>query len=175
MTSSLPSFTRASIAEEHASPTSLYVVIDAQVYDLTDFADGHPGGAHVLHQVAGQDATSEFYSLHRQEVLQRYTKLVVGTVEGETSAVLDVKPGELCPVPYAEPMWLSPEFAKSPYYDESHRRLQAAARLFVDMHFRPEALQIEESGERPSGEIIKMMSWVVPPYMSRRRWWWWWW
>ena len=94
MSASLPSFTRASVAEKHASPDSLYVIIDAQVYDLTEFADAHPGGAHVLHQVAGKDATSEFFSLHRLEVLDRYSKLIVGAVEGEKPAVLDIKPGE---------------------------------------------------------------------------------
>ena len=32
----------------------------------------HPGGAAVLRDVAGQDATSAFYNLHRHEVLSKY-------------------------------------------------------------------------------------------------------
>ncbi|PWW72510.1 acyl-CoA dehydrogenase NM domain-like protein [Tuber magnatum] len=136
---------------------SLHLIIDSKVYDLTDFADAHPGGVHVLLQVAGQDATSEFYSMHRHEILTKYASMVIGTVQGETPQVIEPKPGDLCPIPYAEPMWLSPEF-KSPYYDESHRRLQKEVRVFVDEYVRPEALRIEEAGERPSAEIIKRMA-----------------
>jgi cytochrome b involved in lipid metabolism len=31
----------------------------------TDFIDSHPGGEGVLIEVAGKDATAEFYGLHR--------------------------------------------------------------------------------------------------------------
>ncbi len=61
--------TRAEVAENNTEG-SLWFVIDSKVYDVTGFLDAHPGGEAVLKQVAGQDATDEFYSLHRQEVLQ---------------------------------------------------------------------------------------------------------
>ena len=77
----------------------------------------------MLEQVAGQDATTAFYNLHRQEVLDKYQELCIGTIEGEKSEVIVGKPGDLSPVPYAEPLWLRPQF-KSPYFKESHRALQ---------------------------------------------------
>src|ERR1700761_8467208 len=104
---------------QHSTTDSLWIIIDSKVYDLTDFADAHPGGVHVLEQVAGTDATTEFYNLHRQEVLQKYAFTCIGTVKGETSKVTVPKPGDLSLVPYAEPTWLSPQF-KSPYLKESH-------------------------------------------------------
>lgn len=95
-------FTRDEVAKNN-TVDSLHIVIDSNVYDLTEFADAHPGGAHVLLQVAGKDATSEFFQMHRHEVLLRYTKLCIGTITGEKPEVIVPQPGDLCPVPYAEP------------------------------------------------------------------------
>jgi len=67
---------------------SLWFVIDSKVYDVTDFLDAHPGGEAVLKQVAGTDATEAFYNLHRQEVLQKYSNLCIGTIDGEKSKVI---------------------------------------------------------------------------------------
>jgi cytochrome b involved in lipid metabolism len=44
---------------KHNSAASLWIVIDSEVYNLTAFADLHPGGVHVLLDLAGKDATEE--------------------------------------------------------------------------------------------------------------------
>ena len=148
--------TRDEVAK-HNSEDSTWFIIDHKVYDVTDFVDAHPGGAYVLQQVAGKDCTEEFYNLHRQEVLQKYEDLCIGTIDGEKSEVLVQKLGELSPVPYAEPTWLQPQFS-SPYYKDSHRRLQKAMRLFVDTHITPEAQKSEVEGKHISQELIDKMS-----------------
>ena len=118
--------------------------------------DAHPGGESVLKQVAGTDATEAFYNLHRQEVLQKYSSLCIGTIEGEQPQVLEHKSGDLSAVPYGEPTWLTPQF-KSPYYKESHRRLQKAMRKFVDEEVYPVAQECEKEGTIiPQGLIDKM-------------------
>ena len=98
-----------------------WVIIDSRVYDLSRFANLHPGGLSVLldEEVAGQDATKVFYGLHRQEVLQKpqYQRLQIGSIEGEMVTVSPLAPGELSKVPYAEPTWLS-EGYYSPYYND---------------------------------------------------------
>jgi alkylation response protein AidB-like acyl-CoA dehydrogenase len=142
---------------QHTSEESLWCVIDSVVYDLTDFVDAHPGGESVLRQVAGQDATTAFYNLHRHEVLSKYADLAIGTVEGEKPQVITPKPGDLSQVPYAEPLWLAPQF-KSPYYKDSHRRLQRAMREFVDEHLVKEAQECESTGRYISQEFIEHMS-----------------
>ena len=147
--------TRDEVAQNN-TPDSLWVIIDAKVYDLTDFVDAHPGGESVLHQVAGTDATSAFYNLHRHEVLEKYSTLQIGTIKNETPQVVEVGAGELSPVPYAEPGWLSPVF-KSPYYATSHRKLQRSVRRWVDERLKPEAAEKELSGERISDEVIYEM------------------
>lgn len=68
------------------------------MYDLTDFIDAHPGGETVLKQVAGTDATTAFYNLHRHEVLQKYQSLQIGRVKGEEPQVVDPQPGDLSQV-----------------------------------------------------------------------------
>ena len=72
------------IVAQHNTADDLWCIIDHKAYDLSDFLDAHPGGSVVLTQVAGQDATTAFYNLHRQEVLQKYAALCVGTLDGET-------------------------------------------------------------------------------------------
>lgn len=150
------SFSRQEV-RSHASDDSLWCIIDSTVYDLTDFVDAHPGGESVLRQVAGQDATQVFYNLHRHEVLARYADLAVGTVDGEQPQVISPQPGDLSPVPYAEPLWLSPPF-RSPYYGDSHRRLQRAMRRFTDEHLLPEAQECETTGRYISQQMIDRMS-----------------
>lgn len=148
--------TREAVAS-HNKPDDLWCIIDHKVYDLTDFVDAHPGGSVVLEQIAGTDATTAFYNLHRQEVLEKYASLCIGTVEGEKPEVVTLVPGELSPVPYAEPLWLRPQF-KSPYFKESHRALQRKVREFVDTYVTPEAQEKEKSGEYISQELIDRMA-----------------
>lgn len=149
-------YTRAEVAK-HTTEDSLWFVIDSKVYDATDFVDAHPGGESVLRQVAGQDATVSFYNLHRHEVLSKYEDLCIGTLEGEKPQVITPQPGDLSTVPYAEPLWLTPNY-KSPYYNDSHRRLQKAMRIFTDTHITPEAQAREADGKYISQSLVDIMA-----------------
>jgi len=148
--------TRQEVAK-HTSEEDLWVIVDHKIYDLSDFVYAHPGGSVVLLQFAGQDATQAFYNLHRHEVLQQYSDLCLGVVEGEKSEVIDPQPGDLSKVPYAEPLWLTPQF-KTPYYNDGHRRFQKAMRTFVETEVVPEAHQKEKDGTFVSQELIDKMA-----------------
>ncbi|KAK3726089.1 hypothetical protein LTR37_000237 [Vermiconidia calcicola] len=150
------SLTREDVAK-HNSEDDLWFIVDHKVYDVSDFIDAHPGGSVVLEQVAGQDATQAFYNLHRHEVLQQYSKLCIGIIEGEKPEVIELQPGDLSQVPYAEPSWLAPQY-KSPYFTESHHRLRKAMRKFVEIHTKPEAQEKEKTGEFISQELIDKMA-----------------
>ena len=149
-------FTRAEVAK-HNTEDSVWFIVDTVVYDVSDFLDAHPGGEAVLRQVAGQDATAAFYNLHRQEVLVKYKDLAIGTIAGEKQSIITPQPGDISLVPYAEPLWLTPQF-KSPYFKDSHRRLQKAMRLFTDLYITPEALEKERTGEHIGQHLIDRMS-----------------
>ncbi|GAA6063434.1 hypothetical protein JCM10212_002620 [Sporobolomyces blumeae] len=151
----LKTFTTDEVAK-HNKEGDLWIIIDSAVYDLSKFVDMHPGGAHVLVQVAGQDATEAFFGMHRSEVLVKYGRYIIGTVEGRKPEYLLPTPGTLSPVPYAEPTWLREGF-KSPYYKDSHRALQKAIREFTDEHVRPDAQLHEKDGKRPTVELIEKM------------------
>ena len=46
----------------HKSHEDRWIVIDGQVYDVTEWSKRHPGGSRVIGHYAGQDATvSNFY------------------------------------------------------------------------------------------------------------------
>jgi 4-hydroxysphinganine ceramide fatty acyl 2-hydroxylase len=50
----LPTLTAAEVAK-HNSEKSCYVTLGANVYDVTDFLDSHPGGAELVLEYAGKD------------------------------------------------------------------------------------------------------------------------
>jgi len=149
------SFTREEVAR-HNKEDGLWLIIDTKVYDVTEFVDAHPGGLHVLREVAGKDCTRDFYNLHRQEVLQKYPELYIGTLQGEEPQILVPNPGDLSHVPYGEPTWLSPEY-NSPYFGDSHKRLRKAMREFTETHIFPHALDAALRGEAISDELIRKM------------------
>ena len=67
--------------EKHNKRDDLWIIIDHKVYDITEFANIHPGGKHLLYSVGGQDATDYFYELHRKEILLEVgDEYVIGTL-----------------------------------------------------------------------------------------------
>lgn len=72
----------------HNSRDSCWVVIEGQVYDLTDFLEDHPGGASIILRYAGkvntircrtnmarltgsQDATEEYLPVHPPGTIEK--------------------------------------------------------------------------------------------------------
>ncbi|KAI8150651.1 putative cytochrome b5 1, partial [Colletotrichum sp. SAR 10_70] len=47
-----------------ARETGMYVIINGGVYDFTGYCDMHPGGASLISQLAGQDATAAWSQAH---------------------------------------------------------------------------------------------------------------
>ncbi|GAA5925656.1 hypothetical protein JCM3775_001465 [Rhodotorula graminis] len=57
---------------KHNSRESLWMCIDDEVWDVTNFVDLHPGGAKVMEQNAGKDVTKLFKSLHPPNTLRKF-------------------------------------------------------------------------------------------------------
>ncbi|KAJ7446514.1 FMN-dependent dehydrogenase-domain-containing protein [Mycena galericulata] len=56
---------------EHNSPTSCWVIIKNNVYDVTDFLQEHPGGAKIILKYAGRDATDAYEPIHPPDALEK--------------------------------------------------------------------------------------------------------
>ena len=54
-------------------------------------------------------------------------------------------------------MFLSAGYKASPYFKDSHYRVQKEMRKFIDEHVYPDAQACEESGKRMSQNILDMM------------------
>ncbi|OJJ31757.1 hypothetical protein ASPWEDRAFT_43733 [Aspergillus wentii DTO 134E9] len=57
------SFTPTEVANHKTADKGLYIIIDTNVYDVTNFVDEHPGGAKILKRVAGKDASKQFWKV----------------------------------------------------------------------------------------------------------------
>ncbi|QKX54235.1 uncharacterized protein TRUGW13939_01320 [Talaromyces rugulosus] len=71
---------------QHNRLDDIWVIIDGNVYDLTNFVSEHPGGGKILQGVAGKDATKKFNKYHRPALISRYeARLKIGQVQLEQS------------------------------------------------------------------------------------------
>ncbi|TAQ91013.1 hypothetical protein B7494_g604 [Chlorociboria aeruginascens] len=55
----------------HNKPDDCWIVVEGQIWDLTEFAPEHPGGAKLILKLAGKDATREFNEIHTSSLLPR--------------------------------------------------------------------------------------------------------
>lgn len=53
----------------HNTPQDCWIVVNNQVWDVTDFLEEHPGGSSVILKYAGRDATKAYSEVHASSVL----------------------------------------------------------------------------------------------------------
>lgn len=99
----------------HNKANDCWIVIRGKVYDVTKFLDEHPGGRKVLLNVAGKDATVQFDTFHKPDVLQKYKHLCIGQVVSKPLAAEPFSAKQVrsnapklfgSKIPYSEPSWL---------------------------------------------------------------------
>ncbi|KAM5461601.1 putative L-lactate dehydrogenase (cytochrome) [Microsporum ferrugineum] len=78
---------------KHNRTDSCWVVLYGKVYDVTDFLPSHPGGANIILQLAGKDATEEYDPIHPTGTLEESlpSKALIGTVDAKSLAKLAPK------------------------------------------------------------------------------------
>nr|XP_015194217.1 PREDICTED: fatty acid desaturase 2-like [Lepisosteus oculatus] len=57
--------------QKHAHPDDRWLVIERKVYNITKWAQRHPGGRRVISHYAGEDATDAFRAFHPEPNLVR--------------------------------------------------------------------------------------------------------
>lgn len=71
---------------KHNNKEDCWVVLYGKAYDLTKFARAHPGGAKLIHDNAGMDATALFDPVHPKDIMDKLLKpsLTMGIVDPGT-------------------------------------------------------------------------------------------
>ncbi|KAH6878132.1 acyl-CoA dehydrogenase/oxidase [Alternaria rosae] len=78
-------FSTADVAS-HKTASDLWIIVDEDVYDLTNFQEEHPGGKKILQRVAGKDASKQFWKYHNDSILKKYQKqLQVGSLDSKAA------------------------------------------------------------------------------------------
>ena len=76
----------AEAIQNHSSENDCWIVINNKVYDITSFLHHHPGGASIILQYAGKDATDAFLSIHSTKILSQLSpSALVGEFDTSTS------------------------------------------------------------------------------------------
>lgn len=77
---------KAQLSEHNSLDKKIWIQINSQVYDFTDFITEHPGGAAVLNRYAGKDASKLFNRFHAPGVISTEPDSVklVGQVDETT-------------------------------------------------------------------------------------------
>ncbi|RDA86275.1 hypothetical protein CP532_5697 [Ophiocordyceps camponoti-leonardi (nom. inval.)] len=74
-------YTPAQVSQHGDDANGYWVIIENNVYDITNFMDEHPGGPKILKRFAGKNATKAFWKYHSETVLKRYgDKYKIGDV-----------------------------------------------------------------------------------------------
>lgn len=84
-------YERAEVAL-HNRKGDTWVIINNNVYDVTDFVESHPGGELLILDVAGRDVTDPFTVNHPTEVAQKYLPMMqIGVVADPEEPPEEVK------------------------------------------------------------------------------------
>ena len=147
-----PFISRQELAN-HATESDCWIAVDIIVLNVTNFLKVHPAGKGVLLTVGGKDATSEFYSFHKKEILQKYMKkLCIGYLEGTETDIKSYWDQMDTYTPFAENVHTRGWF--SPYMNDSHKRFRAECRKFMALHILPQVEQLNERGADIADELM---------------------
>ncbi|KAL8901187.1 MAG: hypothetical protein Q9207_005317, partial [Kuettlingeria erythrocarpa] len=71
---------------KHNTAKDLWIVVDGQVWDMTEFAPEHPGGIGSILKYAGHDASQSYHEVHSPSLLPRTltTSKLMGTLDTST-------------------------------------------------------------------------------------------
>ena len=74
--------------EQHVAHGDLWLVIDGNVYDVSEYMDDHPGGGEIMLNAAGKDGTDDFEDVgHSPGAREQLKKFLIGTYAGGESTV----------------------------------------------------------------------------------------
>jgi len=79
--------TREEVAR-HNTKDDCWIIISGKVYDITEWAPHHPGGAGIARMYAGKEATAEFGDFHSTEAVAHMVHFRIGDLVETPAASL---------------------------------------------------------------------------------------
>ncbi|KAL7293786.1 hypothetical protein TKK_0012848 [Trichogramma kaykai] len=78
-----PTYTKDQVAQNNGqNGARTWIIIRSVVYDVTDYLDEHPGGAELLGEYAGGDATRGFDDFgHSSDAVKKLKRFEIGTFD----------------------------------------------------------------------------------------------
>lgn len=103
-----PKLLSAKQVAAHHSIKDCWIVVDGQVWDITDFTPEHPGGAGIILRYAGRDATEPYSEVHGPALILKSlsTSKLMGTLDTST----------------IDESWSKPPPSENPTVQLSHER-----------------------------------------------------
>ncbi|KAK0383892.1 hypothetical protein NLU13_7984 [Sarocladium strictum] len=70
----------------HDKEKDVWIIVNGQVFDMTGFAPEHPGGAEIIYQHAGKDASEAYNEVHSPNLIRKHLEesCHVGTFDAST-------------------------------------------------------------------------------------------
>lgn len=87
------------LQKHNSKENGVWVAINGDVYDLTDFLEMHPGGEKIILKYAGTNALKIFNKYHAKDVFAKFLspEAYVGPLVGELEEAADITEGEMDP------------------------------------------------------------------------------
>lgn len=100
--------TESEVKAHTSAEKGMYIIVDNNVYDVTNFVDEHPGGAKILKRVAGKDATKQFWKVCPQysSILSLVLLLTSGWNNARLNKYISFLQGYR-PLPRKQSRWLN--------------------------------------------------------------------
>ncbi|KAF5865866.1 hypothetical protein ETB97_001933 [Aspergillus alliaceus] len=87
----LPEYSTAEVAS-HNRKDDIWIIIHSKVFDITRYCQDHPGGAEVLIEAAGTDATEAFEDVgHSEDSVEIMQEFLIGSLKGAKEYVAPKK------------------------------------------------------------------------------------
>lgn len=71
----------------HSTPDDCWIIVSGKVYNITEWAPHHPGGAGIARMYAGKDATAEFGDYHSAEAVEHMAHFCIGDLVESSDTV----------------------------------------------------------------------------------------
>ncbi|KAI7896224.1 cytochrome b5 [Mucor mucedo] len=96
-------YTQAEV-DKHNTKGDTWMIIHEKVYDVSTFAEDHPGGEEAIYDEAGKDATESFEDIgHSDEARELLQKFYIGELDTTSPGAVKPTPVPVTRIPEEKP------------------------------------------------------------------------